>query len=179
MIGKVSSVPLLNAAFQLLNASFASKKQEFTSPSDLERDFALTASGTLIGLFQRDGTNSLVRSPLWLPNEWMLALHERRSPLFLNDGYPLLLKQRAEIKLPEGATHIRLPRESKSDSGSLRWSLMWSQNSNRELVAQLQCELPDAELTKDQTAQFQTQLRELFAAVSQTAKISLTNSNHP
>jgi hypothetical protein len=177
MTGKRKSVPLLNGAFALANGLFALKNQKFTSPSDLDRDFVLTMDGTSIGICERQGSEAILRSAFWIPTEWMAALHGRDKPLFLNDGYPLLLKQRLEMKVPFDVSHPRLPREEHSKNGPLHWSLVWSHTSEKGVVGRLECELLKPELSREETIQFQKQARELLGALAQTAAFSVPNIN--
>ncbi|HMJ65577.1 MAG TPA: DUF3857 and transglutaminase domain-containing protein, partial [Candidatus Binatia bacterium] len=179
---KRKSVPLLSREFALANGFFALKDQNFTSPSDLDHDFALNMDGTLIGICERDGSDTVLRSAFWVPTEWMVALHDREKPLFLNDGYPLLLKQSVFIELPRGSSPPRLPARQQSNSGLLRWSLVWmpafrTHLPGRHVTANLECELLKPELSREETLQFQKQARELLGALAQTATFSVQNTN--
>jgi len=133
--------------------------------------------GSLVGICERQGSDAALRGAFWIPNEWMGALHERDQPLFLNDGYPLLLKQRMEIKVPFDASHPRLPHEQHSTNGPLHWSLVWSRTPENSIVARLDCELLKPELSREETMQFQKQARELLAALAHTATFSIPNLN--
>ncbi|MCI0745587.1 MAG: DUF3857 domain-containing protein [Verrucomicrobia subdivision 3 bacterium] len=165
-------VPLLSTSFRLMQGSFALERQEFTPPSDLESDFKWQASGNVIGLGRTDANGGALTAPLWLPGEWSLALNRRRTPLFLNDGYPLLLRQTAEIKLPDASGDLKLPSKQQNREGPLRWSLEWMKPAPRTVRIELETELPNAELSPERTRTFQKQLRELFVAVSRMASFS-------
>jgi hypothetical protein len=173
-LGKRGGVPLLGAAFRLMNGSFGLLKQDFTSPSDLGRDFTLNATGKLIGL-RHGQAITMLRAPLWLPSEWIPALHNRTHPLFLNDGYPLLLRQRVEFDLPDTASHVQLPPARKSEGGPLQWSVKW-QSDDRHVSVILACELPKAELSRSETAEFQRAVGDLIVAVGEPAMFSLINN---
>jgi hypothetical protein len=173
-IGKHSAVPLLNTAFRLINGSFALAKQDFTSPSDLGHDFVLNATGKLIGL-KHGHSIALLRAPLWLPSEWTPALHERTQRLFLNEGYPLRLQQRVEIKLPSDASQVQLPPDRRSNGGPLQWSVTW-QTRDSHMSVMLACELPKADLSRPETAAFQRAVSDLIAAIGEPAMFSLINN---
>jgi hypothetical protein len=173
-IGKRGGVPLLGTLFRLINGSFALAKQDFTSPSDLERDFVLNATGKLIGL-RHGQTITMLRAPLWLPSEWMPALHERTQPLFLNDGYPLLLRQRVEFNLPPSASHVQVPPARKCERGPLHWSVTW-QAHDRHMTVTFDCELPNAELSRQETGAFQQAVRDLIVTLGEPAMFSLINN---
>jgi hypothetical protein len=172
------SVPLLSGALRLVNGSFALQEQQFTSPSDLEHDFQVDAGGIAIGICQLNALSGFIRSPLFVPSEWSLALHTRSQQLFLNDGYPLLLSEQADVKLPSGA-RVELPSAAKNDNGPLRWSLAWSKPTDESMMVKLDCELTKGELSMAETSQFQQQLRELFTALSRPAIVSPANTKHP
>jgi hypothetical protein len=173
-IGKHGGVPLLGTSFRLMNGSFGLQKQDFTSPSDLGRDFVLNATGKLVGL-RHGQAITMLRAPLWLPSEWMPALHDRTQPLFLNDGYPLLLRQRVEFELPDSASHVQLPPARKNDGGPLRWSVSW-QARDSQMTVILACELPKGELSRSETSAFQDAVRDLIVAVGEPAMFSVINN---
>jgi transglutaminase-like putative cysteine protease len=175
---KRSPVPLLSSALRLANGSFALQSQQFTSPSDLENNFQVEMTGTAIGICALDTTNGFVRSPLLIPAEWTIALHSRRQPLFLNDGYPLLVSEGAEIKLPRNV-RAELPPDTKNEQGPLRWSVSWSRSSDKALMVALDCELAKSDLSMAETTQFQRQVRELFTVLSRPAIVSVSNPNNP
>lgn len=175
MVGKRTTVPLWNADFRLLNATFALEKQTFTSPSDLSRDFTLDARGKAVSVV--DPQAGSIRVPVFLPGEWNLALHARREPLFLNDGYPMLIRQHVEVTLPPGANGLRLPPNARHVEGPLRWSVAASTRDN-VLLVKLECELVEAELSREQTRAFQEQVRSLFNAVSRPVAFSKTKTHN-
>jgi hypothetical protein len=171
-------VPVLNGELVIANGFFALTNQKFTSPSDLDRDFFLEMEGTLIGIWEREASDAVVRSAFWMPAEWMVALHARDKPLFLNEGYPLLLNQSVQIKLPSDSSPARLPPRQQSTQGPLRWSLAWqhpyqTHSPGKYVAANLECELLKAELSREETVQFQKQARELFNALAQTATFDI------
>jgi transglutaminase-like putative cysteine protease len=176
--GRSKSIPVLSSEFALANGLFALTNQKFTSPSQLDRGFLLEMEGTLIGICEREGSDAVVRSAFWMPAEWMVALHQRDAPLFLNEGYPLLLKQSVEIKLPPDSSPSRLPPRQESTDGPLRWSLSWQRgfptdSAGKYVAANLECELLKPELSREETVQFQKQARELFNALARTATFDI------
>jgi hypothetical protein len=175
---KRSPIPLLSSSLRLASGSFALQSQNCTSPSDLERNFQVDSTGSVIGMCAFDETNGFLISPLFVPSEWTVALHARRQPLFLNDGYPLMLSERAEIKLPAGA-RVELPHEARSNENPLRWSLAWSKHRDDVVLVRFDCELTKAELSMQETTQFQRQLRHLFTVLSRPVIVRPANLNHP
>jgi hypothetical protein len=172
--GRPKSLPVLSTEFALVNGFFALTNQKLTSPSDLDRDFLLEMEGTLIGICEREGADAVMRSAFWMPAEWVVALHARHEPLFLNEGYPLLLNQRVQIKLPADSSPPRLPPRQQSTNGPLRWSLAWqdairTHSPGKYVAANLECELLKPELSGEETVQFQKQARELLNALAHTA----------
>src|SRR5690242_14836047 len=91
-----ASVPLLAARFRPAVGAFALESQSASSVSALDEDFSWRAEGAFIGInsAKGEGSNSFfLHAPFWLPKEWDMALHHRKSGLFLNQGYPLTLEE--------------------------------------------------------------------------------------
>ncbi|HKV08840.1 MAG TPA: hypothetical protein VJ725_11920 [Thermoanaerobaculia bacterium] len=110
----------------------------------------------------------LLRAPFWLPAEWGEALHARRSPLFLNEGYPLTLDQEVEIAVAPGRGLAALPAAREGGgSGPLAWKVSWVKSGPRTAVARLRVELRSGELDSGQTVQFQRELRALLGALGE------------
>ena len=47
-------------------------------------------------------------------------------PLYLNDGYPLVLEEEIALRLPAGAAASRCPRRAKNGAAPLRYELGWT-----------------------------------------------------
>lgn len=165
--GHGSTRPVITEAFRPVAGAFALSSQTHAPPAALDRAFTWRAEGSFSGLVSQaaPGTH-VVRAPFWLPREWESALHERRTALFLNQGYPLQLEERFEISLP-AAGSVRLPPLQASQEAPLRYRLEWSQPAADRVLASLQLELTSGELTAAETRSFQSQLRSLSAALAQ------------
>jgi hypothetical protein len=165
----VGTRPVLAQDYRPAGAVFALARQEHSGATTLEREFRWRAEGSWSGLLSTlPGGRRLVRAPFWLPREWDAALHARRSPLFLNQGYPLTLVQQVSIALPPGAGSVALPRPRARDAGPLRYRTEWK-NGGAALEASLHVELLAAELDAAATEEFQGSLRGLLAAVAEGA----------
>jgi hypothetical protein len=162
-----SGQPVLAEDLRLAAGAFSLSGQSHTALEALDRDFEWRGEGRLDGLVVTlpEGRGRLLRAPFWLPREWELAAHQRRAPLLLNQGYPLLLKQRVEWTLPD-SSHVALPAVASGGGLPLRWRLEWRQQSPTRLTAQLEIELARGELALRETAAFQDQLRMLQAALA-------------
>ncbi|MBI2925360.1 MAG: DUF3857 domain-containing protein [Verrucomicrobia bacterium] len=167
--GHRRNVPLLSARCRLAAGALSLAKQHFTSPARLDEDFAWQAEGQLIGLSSGEAGRWLLRAPFWLPEEWDLALHPRKTPLFLNAGYPLTLDEEIEIQLPSGAEQIRLPAVKENSHGPLVWKIEWTPAGEGRVRARLRVELPRGELAGQDVGELQRQLRELLTFVGHTA----------
>ena len=95
--------------------------------------------------------------PFFLPAEWSEALQPRTRPLFLNQGYPLTLRQTARIPAPEAP----LPPGSGSGPGPLEWKIAW-RAEGAEWIGTFDLTLRDPELAGLAVEAFQVQLTELF-----------------
>jgi hypothetical protein len=169
------SASLLNERYRPVSSSFALERQTNTPVSDKDQNFQWHGTGTVIGLVAISGNQCTVHCPFWLPKEWEFALNRRQAPLFLNDGYPLVLEEEIQIGLPPGTEHLVLPPASHNDQGSLHWDMGWSQAEDGKLVAKLHTELRQGHLSREETAQFQKQARDLFASLAIDAKLSLSS----
>ncbi len=168
-----ASLPLLTAKYHPLSGSFALSSQSATPISNLQEDFSWRGEGTCIGLGARSGNKATLRSPFWIPREWDLALHQRHSPLFINQGYPLVLEQEFEFALPSGSKASALPKICENSQDPLRWRVEWSTIGDDKVRARFSAQLQRGELTDADTAVFQEQLRQLLPALSSEAAVLL------
>jgi hypothetical protein len=164
------SLPLLAVRFRPASGSFALEKQKSTAVSALTEDFSWQAEGTCVGLASAAAGTRLLRPPFWLPKEWDLALHARRAPLFLNQGYPLKLEQEFEVLLP-AQSRVSLPEARENKEEPLRWRIQWAKLSDDKLSVSLHAELARGELSPEETTAVQGQVRELLAAMDAPATI--------
>lgn len=194
-----ASLPVLAARFRPVAGSFALEHQSASLVSALDEDFTWQAEGAFIGLsfinpsaqlptippFQSSNAPSLhpsttpssisLHAPFWLPKEWDLALHRRKSALYLNQGYPLTLKEEAQFSLPQGAKPGELPGVSENTKPPLRWRIEWSRRDGTEadkLTASFRAELVRGELSDAETPMFQAQLRDLLTALAVGAPLT-------
>jgi hypothetical protein len=168
--GAGATRPLLAEMFRPLAGGLGVRSQTHTPVSALDREFEWTAEGTWTGLVADLGERRrLVRAPFWLPGEWDVALHARRTGLFLNQGYPLVLEENIRLALPARAGTVRLPIPSASDAGPLRHHLAWSQPRADTLEARLRVELTSGELDVTEAAAFRAQLQVVLAALGEGA----------
>jgi len=98
-----------------------------------------------------------------------LALHHRTSPLFLNQGYPLLLEEEIEFSLSAAVEMRSLPARMESNQRPLQWKIEWEKNGNGRLTARFRAEMERGDLDLMQTTAFQAQLRALLQALSTEA----------
>jgi hypothetical protein len=128
---RAGTVPFLSARYRLFGGSFALEKQTATSVAALDQDFTWHAQGTLIGSLShlpeaihgddaRNGQTGLLRSSFWLPKEWELALNHRNSALLLNGGYPLMLDEQIDFKLPPQSKVNALPGPAENSQAPLK-----------------------------------------------------------
>lgn len=169
---KRSTVPVLTAKFQPTAGVFELEQQSFTPVSTLSENFAWSAEGKCVGLLSATGGKGQLRAPFWLPREWELALHRRKSALFLNQGYPLRLDEEIELSLPATAQQVLLPAAVESPSEPLRWQVEWSRRGDK-VIARLSVELARGELSLSDTPALQKQLRELWSALAAGASFAL------
>lgn len=169
---KPVAAPLLTARFRPANGSFGMDNQKASSVATMTEDFSWRAEGTFFGLSSVTSGKRQVRAPIWLPKEWDLALHHRRSPLFLNQGYPLTLDEQFVIHVPNGCSVLELPACREVKEGPLRWRIEWTRVGNDNLVPHFQAQLLRGELSSAETTAFQKQLRHLITALSLSACVA-------
>jgi hypothetical protein len=167
------SLPLLEARFRPVNGAFALDKQTSTAVSALGENFTWTAEGTFVGALSGSSSNRTLRAPFWLPREWELALHHRKAPLYLNQGYPLLLEEEFEFSLPPKTGPVTLPADCQNVAKPLKWRLTWKKADETRLTASFRAELAHGELNEAQTDAIQKQLRSLLTALATSASVSL------
>lgn len=167
--GRRPNVPLLAARFHLVGSAFSLSKQRFTSVAALDEDFTWDAEGDFVGLVARDEGKRTLRAPFWLPADWNLALHPRTTPLFLHQGYPLMLQEEIQVELPAGAEQIALPRVKENSHGPLAWKVEWKHVDDGRVQARLHAELAHGELAIPAVPHFQQQLSELLTAAQGAA----------
>lgn len=172
MRSPASSLPLLEARYHPVCGSFALVHQTASSPSAMDSDFQWRAEGTCIGVVSIAPGRCVVHAPFWLPKEWEIALNRRKSPLFLNDGYPLALDEEFKIAIPSDSQKGELPARSAGEKGPLRWQVSWTRAEDGKLVARLRADLSSGDLSPSQTADFQTQTRELLDALASDVVLS-------
>jgi hypothetical protein len=171
---QTKALPLLAKNFRAVAGTFAMEEQTFTPVSALGDNFEWKAEGKCIGIFSPSAGKCLLRSPFWLPKEWDLALNKRRTPLFLNQGYPLTLEEEIKFFLGEKAPRdLVLPAVAENNQGPLRWKMQWIQQGDRLVTAQFKSELVSGELTASETLALQKQLRSLLAALSKEASFTI------
>jgi transglutaminase-like putative cysteine protease len=168
------SMPLLAGGFRPAAGSFALEKQTATPLSSLTEDFAWHGEGTCVGLVSSSAGRAIVHSPFWFPREWDQALHRRKAPLFLNQGYPLTLEEEFQIALPPKAQPADLPGICQNSQEPLRWRIEWARLSDDKLVARFHAELARGELSAAETPLLQQQLRALLAGLGAEAIIAVS-----
>jgi transglutaminase-like putative cysteine protease len=166
---KYSATPLLAARFRPVNGSFGLDQQSASSLSAMTEDFSWRAQGAFVGLSSVASGKRLLRAPVWLPKEWDSALHRRRSPLFLNQGYPLTLDEQFTVELPAGLPVIELPACRENNEAPLRWRMEWARVGDDKLVPHFHAQLVRGELSLDETVAFQKQLRGCLTALGVSA----------
>jgi hypothetical protein len=174
-----SAAPLLDMRFAPLTGVFALQNESRSAISALERDFSSSTDGDWVGLVSANGTNILIRPPVWLPKEWLLAMHHRKQPLFLNEGFPLRLEEEFGLALPYKAQSSGLCPLMYSEGGPLRWRVEWTRVSDDKLVVRFEAELAQGELSEADTQQFQQQLRGLLSAAAQGASLVISSYEFP
>ena len=167
------SLPLLAARFQPVAGSFALENQSYTAVSSLDENFTWRAQGQCLGLCSVAVGHATLQTAVWLPREWEIALHHRRSPLYLNQGYPLVLEEEIEFSLPKASRSAVLPKMQENTSAPLRWQIDWTNPSAGQLRLQFRAQLSAGELSASETLEFQKQLRELLTALAGGAFLSL------
>jgi hypothetical protein len=173
------AVPFLSHRYRISSGSFALQKQRATSVAALDQDFTWQAQGDLVGPLSylpgksdnsaHEPSNTqlaVLRPSFWLPREWDLALNQRKSALFLNQGYPLTIDEQLEFALPLRSRVNALPRAAASTQGPLKWNIKWSKPSDSKLRVTLNAELSTGELSNAETASLQQLLRALLNAAN-------------
>jgi hypothetical protein len=171
--GAGASLPLLAVNYRPASGAFSLQQQTSTPVDALNEDFTWDAQGASVGLCAGAKEQRRLRAPFWLPREWDLALHQRRSALFLNKGYPLTLEEEFEIAVPPRATTPVLPAVCTDIQGPLRWHIEWASVNHEKLVARFHAELAQGELSAAETTRLQEQLRALLAALASEASFSV------
>ena len=167
-----SRQPVLDQRFRPTAGAYALSTQSFTPISDLETNFSWRATGRAWGLATAQGNRTHLQACFWLPRDWDEALHARSQPLFLNEGYPLLLNERCEFHLPGTTADLVLPEAARNETGPLRWSVRWIRETDLEVTTEFTLELTSGELTQAETTLFQDQLSRLVAVLQQRASFS-------
>ncbi|HTL16595.1 MAG TPA: DUF3857 domain-containing protein, partial [Patescibacteria group bacterium] len=103
------ALPLLMMICRPASGSFAMEHQNATPVAALDRAFEWRGQGKHVGLLSRFKDSIALHSPFWIPREWDVAIHARRSSLLLNEGYPLTLEEQFEIVMPPETESISLP----------------------------------------------------------------------
>jgi hypothetical protein len=168
-----ASVPLLAAQFRPVAGTFAMDNQTASPIASLDEDFRWQAEGSHVGLVSSDAHKWSIHSPVWLPREWDMALHRRKSPLYLNQGYPLSLHEDFEFTLPRGAQINFLPALNENKTKPLRWKLEWVKVGDDKIAARFSAELERGEMSATETAAFQEQLRCLLGVLVVSASLSV------
>jgi len=166
-MGTDQIVPLLDAPFYPTTGSFEPRHQEATTVADLDQNFSWKAEGTWPGLISRlpQSPLRLVRLPGWLPREWTVAELPRTTPLHLNEGYPMEIVQTWQVRLPGGASAVKVPEAQTDESRVLTWKLSWTASSSSEVTAKLELALLKADLTVEETRDFQASCHHLEEAL--------------
>jgi hypothetical protein len=156
--------------------SFALETQNGSPVSALDQDYSWSAAGSFAGLSGAAGSGQHnLRAPFWLPREWELALHRRKSTLLLNQGYPLSLEQEIVIDLPGSSGSVTPPGARQNAAPPLRWQVEWRPpREGNKWTARFNAELASGELSTTETAAFQKQLRALRAALADGITFSKT-----
>ncbi|MGH7968974.1 MAG: transglutaminase-like domain-containing protein, partial [Limisphaerales bacterium] len=165
----VAAVPLIAIRWRPVSGSFAGDRQTMTPVSQLDQDFTWRGEGTLIGLSAPVGDEHVLRSPFWLPKEWDLALHRRHNPLFLNQGYPLIVDEEFKFRGVPGAAATPLPSPCENVKLPLRWRVAWARVADDQIQARFHAEVAPGELSQAETVAFQGQLRRLLSALATEA----------
>lgn len=160
------AVPLLALRWRPASGIFVMESQTMTPVSGLGEDFTWHAAGTVVGLSSSTAEGRRLRSPFWLPKEWDLAVHHRRSPLFLNQGYPLTIEEEFQVTLPPGGSDAELPAPCENVQPPLRWRIEWARVADEKLMARFHAELARGELSLEETSTFQQQVKNLQAAIA-------------
>lgn len=176
--------PLLRAELSPVNGLFSLEGSESSDPNALDVPLRWSGHGIWSGLGSPLGSaEHIVQPPFWWPMGWEWALHARRTPLMLQQGYPLTLSQRFDLLLPEGAMPGATPEPRADATGPLHWRIEWrpidtavSKGGRPGWQVRLDLTLDHGELDGEQSRQFQSQARALREAMSQGARYELGRS---
>jgi hypothetical protein len=171
--GPTPTVPLLGVSYRPFAGVFALNEQAATAVDALNESFAWNGQGASVGICSKNNQDWRLHSPVWIPKEWDLALHGRRSGLFLNKGYPLTLDEEFEITLPVRAETPLLPAVCTDTQGPLRWRIEWASITDGKLAARFHAELERGELSESDTVRFQQQLRALLTGLGTQAAFAV------
>ncbi len=172
--GYKANLPLLSQGFRPVAGVFELISQRHSLVANLNETFSWSAEGNWSGLVSvlPDQSGHVLRGPFWLPGEWDVAVHPRTLPLYLNEGYPLVLEQEIEISLPAGTEKMALPAPQGNQDHPLKWRVEWTQVGQPRLrsgqpvvLAKLRAELASGDLSQQDTVLFQKQLRALYNAL--------------
>ena len=166
------SLPLLAARYRPVAGSFALKSQKATVGSALDEKFTWQADGRMVGWGSMPKGAGRLPSPFWLPRDWDLVLHQRHTPLFLNQGFPLTLEEDFEIALPSGARGVTLPAVAENLEPPLRWHVEWARLDNDRVAARFKAELAQGELSEVETPALQEQVARLLSILGAAANFS-------
>jgi hypothetical protein len=167
-----ASFPLLSRVLHPVAGTFALDRQNASRVSALEENFSCQAEGTWIGGVSYNTRHYLLSTPFWVPNEWSLALHHRKNPLHLNEGYPLRIEEEFSMSLPAHSRVEFLPEPHQNKTGPLQWKAEWTKITDQKLTVRFSAELGSGELSLEETVEFQKKLRQLLAAFSDCATFS-------
>src|SRR5579863_5558522 len=95
----------------------------------------------------------------------MVAALPRTTPLHLNQGYPMEIIQTWVVHLPKEAAGLKVPAAQANESKVLSWKLSWTVSSSSEVTAKLELALLKADLSPDETRDFQTSCHHLQEAL--------------
>jgi hypothetical protein len=167
------SAALISSAFRASAGSLALEQQASSSIAALDQNFSWNAEGAFVGLMSELDDHWTLQAPFWVPKQWDLALGRRQLPLFLNQGFPLLLEEEIEFALPPQRRAAVLPAVRQNESQPLRWRVEWARVAENKLVARFRAELARGELLESETVTFQNQLGALRNALAAGAGIFL------
>jgi len=168
------SSPLLAGRLHPVAGAFALDTQSAAQISALNEDFSGQMEGTWVGGASLTAGKWLLRAPFWTPKEWDAALHHRKAPLFLNEGYPLTLEEEFAFTLPAKAELEPMPGVNQSGAGPLQWRIEWARVGDDKLSARFHAELAHGQMSRAETAEFQKQLRGLLSALAGGVGFSVT-----
>ena len=174
MKGNKTSAPLLGINFRPASGVFGLEKQSHTPASDLSGDFEWQAEGSYAGVLTASEIKRAFEVMFWVPKEWDLALGQRQTGLFLNQGYPLWLDEEFEFALPAKARKSIYRRAVEIPWSRWPGRLSGARRATRSWWRSCTLELARGELSRAETPVFQKQLRELFSALAVQANFTLS-----